>query len=407
MTSYHGDLSHLSALTNLLKALIGMGILSLPYATARVGWLPSILGMLIVAIFSMSGVLLAVMAKERLRSEAKPFEVEGQPVTEKSRLHGPDRGLVCTYDVLIRDVLGIFWQYLFAFALTGGQYATGIVYVKVIAASLGTYWPESILTTYLLIGLTVCLLCMIEKLKGVTYLSVAALGTYAFIVAGLVMSFGQRDSEGTLGATAYMFSPRARDYGEWFGMTCFAFGAFPVAILVYDDMREPKGFFKVTWLSYGITWLFYTAFSLLGYFAFGEKVNQVIYFDFSAASIWRHASLVSIVVILAFSYVLQMMPVFTFAQTFCQRPESPFRALHYSVIRFAINALGVIIAWLMPSVVSIIDTFGAITGVLSGMILPAMLFMKVSSREDWLMHVLCMLLIAFGAVGTVRAVTSH
>jgi hypothetical protein len=238
--------------------------------------------MLMVAGFSMSGVLLAVMAKERLRAEVKPFQVEEQPVTEKSPLHGPDHGLVCTYDVLIRDVLGVFSQHLFALSLIGGQFATGIVYVKVIAESLGIYWRESFLATYLPIALVVGLLCMVEKLKGVTYLSMAALGTYAFIFAGLCTSFVQKDSEGTLGATTYMLSPRDRDYGEWFGMTSFAFGAFPVAILVYDDMREPKGFFKITWLSYGITWLFYTAFALLGYFSFGEGVSQVIYFDFPA-----------------------------------------------------------------------------------------------------------------------------
>merc|ERR1719433_702008 len=216
------------------------------------------------------------------------------------------------------------------------------------------------------------------------------------------MSFVQKERESTLGATSYMLSPLDRDYGEWFGMTSFAFGSFPIAILVYDNMREPQGFFKVTWLSYGITWLFYPSFALLGYFSFGEGVSQVIYFDFTAASVWRHLSLVSIVVILAFSYVLQMMPVFAFAQTHCQRPGSPFRALHYSVVRFAITALGVLIAWLMPDVISIIDTFGAVTGVISGMIFPAVLFLKVNTRKGFLMLAWPVLLIAFGVVGTVR-----
>merc|ERR1719433_986273 len=204
------------------------------------------------------------------------------------------------------------------------------------------------------------------------------------------MSFVQKERESTLGATSYMLSPLDRDYGEWFGMTSFAFGSFPIAILVYDNMREPQGFFKVTWLSYGITWLFYTSFALLGYFSFGEGVSQVIYFDFPAASHWRHVSLVSIVVILAF------------AQMHCQRPTSPFRVLHYSVIRFALVALGVFIAWLMPNVISIIDTFGAVTGVISGMIFPAVLFLKVNTRKGFLMLAWPVLLIAFGVVGTVR-----
>jgi len=406
MTASVGNLSQPSALTNILKALIGMGIISLPYATARVGLLPSVLGMLVVAGLSMSGIMFAVMAKERLRADAKWSEIEKQAVTEKSPVVGSDHGLVCTYDLLIRNVLGNFSQQLFAFCYLGGQFATGIVYIKIIAGSLGMYWHETLLTTYFPVALALGLLCMVEKLKEVTYLSAAALCAYAVVFAGLFASLVQKSSEGTAGVTTYMFLPPDRDWGEWFGVTSFAFGAFPIAMFVYDDMREPGAFFKVTWLSFGITWCIYTAFAMLGYFCFGEKVNQVIYTDFDAASIWRHVSLVTIVVILAFSFVLQMLPVFEFVQVLCQRPESPFRALHFVVMRFAITALGVLIAWLMPSVVSIINTFGAITGVTTSMIFPAVLFMKVSSHEDLTKRALSVLLIIFGVVGTVRAVTS-
>jgi amino acid permease len=426
-----GDLSEAGAVINILKGLIGMGILSLPYATMRVGWLPSILGMVAIAGLLLSGIFMVVLAKARLANKAlghSPFEgtlAEKEPLTasegwavaavsttaeedgkEDGVGHGsPHGGLVCSFDQTVGELLGGWNQVICALSLVFGQWACGMVYVKVIAESLGTYWPESFVAMYLPIGFVLAGLCLLETLKRVTYLSAAGLGTYVFILIALVVGLVEKTSEGTAGASAYFVAPRSEtSYGTWFGCTAFAFGGLPIAILVYDDMREPQRFIRATWVGYTLTWLMYTAFAMLGYFSYGKDVEQVIYMNFGQDSFWRHASLVSIVTILAFTFVLQQMPTFAFAHSLCQRAGWPFQGLHYSVVRFVIVWSCVIVAWLMPSAVAVIDTFGAITTILSGMIYPAVLFWKVSRPDEYFMRMLCVLLVALGVFGTGRAV---
>lgn len=423
-----GDLSESGAVINILKGLIGMGILSLPYATMRVGWLPSVLGMVAIAGLLLSGIFMAVMAKARIANhkaaghtayegtlaEKEPLtasegwaaataEEDGKDGAGHGSPHGG--GLVCSFDQTVGEVLGFWNQAICALSLVFGQWACGMVYVKVMAESLGTYWPESFVATYLPICFVLAGLCLLETLKRVTYLSAAGLGTYVFILVALVVSVVEKINEGSAGASAYMVAPKSEtSYGTWFGCTTFAFGGLPIAVLVYDDMREPQSFMKASWLAYTLTWLIYTSFALLGYFSYGKDVEQVVYMNFGKDSFWRHASLVSIVTILAFTFVLQQMPTFSFVQALCQRPGSPFQGLHYSVVRFVIVASCVFVAWLMPSAVAVIDTFGAITSVASGMIYPAVLFWKVSRPDEYFMRTLCVLLVALGTFGTVRAV---
>eukprot|EP00416_Gambierdiscus_australes_P011031 CAMPEP_0171129524 /NCGR_PEP_ID=MMETSP0766_2-20121228/119125_1 /TAXON_ID=439317 /ORGANISM="Gambierdiscus australes, Strain CAWD 149" /LENGTH=48 /DNA_ID= /DNA_START= /DNA_END= /DNA_ORIENTATION= len=47
-----GDLSNWGAGANILKGLIGLGVLTLPYVTKLVGWLPSLVGMALIALLS-------------------------------------------------------------------------------------------------------------------------------------------------------------------------------------------------------------------------------------------------------------------------------------------------------------------------------------------------------------------
>jgi amino acid permease len=413
------ELSNSGAVINIMKACIGMGILSLPYATSRVGWLPSVFGMIVVAGLTMAGIMMAIIAQKRVNkieddaedislAERAPLTASGgwaaanaQDAEEAGKeVEDLRQGMVCTFDRVVGDVLGTPAQTLCALSLVLGQLTTGIAYIKVIANSLGTYWEESFLSTYLPIFFVLSALCMVETLKRLTWLSMVALSVYGLIFAALISTAVHGASDGTLAASAYAFAPRAQiNYGAWFGVSAFAFGGLPIAVLVYDDMREPRSFFKVNLTAFSLTWLIYASFAVLGYICFGGDVRHVVYFNFERGSTWRIASMWCMIVILAFTFVLQLMPVFAFCQgLLCCRD------LHWAAVRVQVVAFAIIVAWLMPSILSIIGTFGAVTSVLAGMIFPAMTFLMVSHSGEFAMRGVAVLVLAAGVLGTWRAV---
>merc|ERR1712107_227823 len=148
----------------------------------------------------------------------------------------------------------------------------------------------------------------------------------------------------------------------WFGITSFAFGAFNIAIVVYDDMEEPWHFFKVTAWSYFLCWIFYSAVALLGYMHYGSETKEVIYFNFPEGSISREISLVSICVVLMLTYVLQMMPIYNCVQLLSND------VLHYSVIRGTLVALTTYVSYVLPSISICLEIVGALSAAITSFI---------------------------------------
>lgn len=398
-----GDLSNFGAGVNLLKFMIGLGIISLPYATAQVGWIPSLYGLAVVAFITAAGLFLGVMSRERL--DHPEFE-ENRPLVKDA----PDRwqdvptfGLG-SFDQIVGFTLGWKSQYLYALCIAIGQFATGVVYVDVITDTNDFHLR---ICGLLGVGVALSILSLIPTLRGVAMLSGLGLLIYIFLFVVLIgeLTHGPEPS-------AVMINHNHANFGKWFGISSFAFGVFPIAFVIYDDMRDRASFYKVTGWTVTACWAIYAAFAIIGYMCYGSDTEILIFENFPAGSLIRNGSYAALTAILIFSYVIQMMPLYNWAAQTCSAWKSighfatSYPVIFTALTRWPLVWLTVAVAFVVPNVAKVIDTAGAMTAVLSGFVFPAVVYMVLSSSHEWKERLLCLLVIVVGTFGGIASVIS-
>lgn len=408
-----GNLSDLGAIVNMCKFCIGLGIISLPHVTSKVGWLTSVVGLAGIGALTLMGICFGAMVRSKLDDAQKPdvLDEETTPLVgdlkAKHWTDFPDYGMGC-FDRIVGQVFGQFAQWLCVFCLAGGQFMTAVVYIFVIMSNVEEFFHGhgSIkLQVALVLSFVLCCLSMIPTLRGIAVLSALGLSIYLFLYAGFITELGNKAWDGHLPADIEMVKPDMQ-FGAWFGVSCFAFCGFPIAMAIYDEMAAPRNFYKVMSCSFGLVWAAYATFAVLGYACYGAKADYLVYMNFPEGSAFREGSSVSLALVLTFSYAVQMMPVFNCAAAQCHRVKL-FEGCSLAYVRLPLVCLTVFVSCVMPNMRVLLNTLGAICGVLIGFIIPAATYWKVSSSSEWKERFVCFLLIALGVAGTVTSFTSH
>lgn len=417
-----GDLSNFGAGVNMLKGLIGLGVLTLPWATKQIGWLPSIIGMGLIAYMSVSGIFFAVKARRRLDKNLVKRGPDFTTVDEEAvclfeRPMGEfgsadvSRGSASStysrfprsrftigsssFEAVVGYAFGDVGVFLCGGSVLFCQIGTAVAYVGVITTSLESYFPgvDVRVRLFSILGALLTFLSAAPDLRRIAVLSAAGLVAYVGIFLALVYEalHAQRNE------LAAIVKHEDRNLGAWFGITTFAFGQFSLAVVIYDDMRDKDSFFRVTSWSVGLCWAFYTSFALAGYYCFGDSTEEIIYMNFVPGSASRDGALISVCVVLMLSYGLQMYPVYTCAQRLVDG------TLHYTVTRACLIAFTIIVAYLVPNVVTMIETVGAVAGCLVGFILPPLAYFVLSPKLEPWESVMGVLLISLGSAGSLKA----
>lgn len=406
---------------NMLKFMIGLGIISLPEATAHIGWLPSLIGLAVVALVTVWGIFFAVESRVKLekmekeqRDERDARAVsEGAPLVNSGRGSWqdlPDSG--CGFfDQVVGKVFGPFAQLIFALCIAMGQFTTLVIYVIVIVQNIQSYFPPHYADTMILVGVITMLsiFCMIPTLQGISVLSAMGLSIYAFLFTGLLIDICGKVHSGTIPASAVMIKPLDRSSGQWFGVSCFAFAGFPIAAVIYEEMIDRSRFKDVVSGVFITCWAVYSAFAMLGYLCYGADTQTLVYFNFEPGSLFRNGSSGALACILSFSFVVQAMPVFNCTAKLWERSGLAetlgIKGTPMLLIRWTVLALTIVVAFLIPDVKVIMDTFGVVSGVLSGFVFPAMTYMVLSSRDEYLARFRCCLVMVIGVVGAFYSCT--
>mmetsp|Transcript_35877 Transcript_35877/g.65832 ORF Transcript_35877/g.65832 Transcript_35877/m.65832 type:complete len:427 (+) Transcript_35877:116-1396(+) len=397
LVSTPGDLSDVRAGVNMLKGLVGFGILALPWASAQVGLLPSCVGMALIAFGTLSGILLSAIAKDRLDGSGSELEmlVQEGKLADPSAADAWGSGLGF-FDKLVGQVLGFGAQVVCIAGILMLQFGTGVAYISTVSENLQTLLHVSPERAAVAVGITYAVLSLFDRLRRITYLSLAALLVYAIIFGALVVE-GTRNFD-NLKPPVNLVKLNKPQYGAWFGVCAFAFGGFPIANVIRNDMQHKEDFPRVMMVSFAVCWIVYAAFATLGYVLYGEAVQEIIYMNFPEGSVASTASLVSVSVILSFSFVLQMTPIYMFMRPF-------FSSLHYAIINGMIVFLATGTAYLIPDVIFIISTMGAVGGEVCGFVLPALVYLKLSSHHEVGLRCLAICVLLMGFVGAGMAVT--
>lgn len=418
-STHTADLNSFSAALNMLKFIIGMGIISLPEATKHVGSVPSVIGLGIVAFVTVWGIFFAVQSRDKLAGmdsqDASDTRIralsEGDSLRSRRSWRDQADSGGGFFDRIVGKVFGPYGQVLFAASVALCQFTTLVIYVDVILQNLQSYFPVHSHDTSILIGVIVVLgaFSLIPTFQGIAVLSALGLSTYAFLFVGLLIELIHRMQLGTLPQSAVLIKPLDSNAGQWFGNSCFAFGAFPIAMMIYDKMNDREAFYNVIKSVFSIVWLVYSAFALLGYYCFGDATHTLVYFNFAPDSIFRSGSAAVLACILCFSFLIQAMPVFDYtaqawehsglAEQFGMKGGLPLPVLRWTVL-----ALTIVVAHLVPSVKVMMNTLGAVSGVVSGFIFPALTYLVLSDRDEWLSRCRCCIVVVIGVLGAFYSV---
>eukprot|EP00448_Togula_jolla_P042152 CAMPEP_0170569200 /NCGR_PEP_ID=MMETSP0224-20130122/404_1 /TAXON_ID=285029 /ORGANISM="Togula jolla, Strain CCCM 725" /LENGTH=395 /DNA_ID=CAMNT_0010891303 /DNA_START=84 /DNA_END=1268 /DNA_ORIENTATION=- len=380
-------LSNFNSTCTILKGLIGVGVLTLPYATKQVGWLVSVVGLGFVAWLQVIGLEFAVKGKAILDGLV-PSEVQNlESDSDKEGKEHPFNDM-SFYDEVVRRAYGWVGQRLCEAFIVIGQFGTAVAYVNVITETICTYQGESI-RPFVLMALAALLtgLSSIRSLKGISVLSKTGLLIYLFVFGSLLWSSARAYQHGTWMDSA-TWAKSDPNIGLWFGASCFALGVFGVAIVVHDDMAEPADFLKVVRWSFFYCWAFYASFAFLGYMCFGDQLKEVVYLNFPD-SIARGGSAIAVCAVLIVTYIVQLLPVYTLAEHLVPA------TLHYAIPRTLIVFLTVLCAFELPSVTFIIQSVGATTGVLSCTVFPALVYLKLHPNPSVMDYISAGLLLVF------------
>lgn len=62
-------------------------------------------------------------------------------------------------------------------------------------------------------------------------------------------------------------------------------------------------------------------------------------------------------------------------------------------------ALTIVVAYLVPSIKVLMGTLGALSGVIAGFIFPATVYLRLSTRDEWLPRCRCLFVLVIGVMG--------
>ena len=278
------------AFANLLKTMIGSGVLTLPYVTAQVGIPVSIIGLALIAYLTQCGIRLLIMCA------AAELERDAYADLEPLSSVTSDTGLCCqsrrknaptarrSSAQVSEDHGGSTWTLVSGAAFgTPGRVATVVSLVTAQAGVCASYFDFIVAvvvkhaqvegsTALLAIWLGLSLLCLVRPLRSVSWLSTAGLITYIYVL-GLLAYFGLTDAPRREPLTWF----RPQGLGAWFGPSLFAFEGMGTALSIYASMgsADPSAFFQVITAAYVGGFAVYCFSAVFGYAVWGGHVTQV------------------------------------------------------------------------------------------------------------------------------------
>ncbi|CAG9816184.1 unnamed protein product [Phaedon cochleariae] len=262
---------------NLLKGVLGTGILAMPEGFKYAGMINGIVCTMLIGIFSTYCFHVLVRSQYVLCKKNK-IGLLPYPHSMKAAL-----------------AIGPKWMRRFSkyaggitnFFLIAYQIGTLCVYVIFVGVNIKTVFDQYIerkilLTFYILMSLPLCLMLMCVKnfkmfakvsLFGnvVALLTIGVIGYYVFQD---LPSFGNRPAFGNWA-----------DFPLYFGTSLFAIQSVPVVVSVENNMATPANFlerFGSLNIGFGIVTVLYTIVAMMGYWKYGEDIKSSITLNFPA-----------------------------------------------------------------------------------------------------------------------------
>jgi len=246
-----GTSNLIASIFNMIKAIMGAGILSIPFAFARVGWTFAIILMIIVCLLSMTTVYMLIICSD----QTKCFSYIGLPKIlfgEKS-----------------------FFHYITFLSVFGYVFCGCVIYSIVTMNLIGLFSIQYKFFIYCFLNIfilfPVCIFARdMSKLKYTSFFGIFGI---FFMLVICVIEYVKINIYHYHKYTLHIDSIRTEeDFFLIFPIFIFAFDSQFGILDLYGDLknRSNEKMKKVIFISFFICFFIYLIFGMFGYFTFGE-----------------------------------------------------------------------------------------------------------------------------------------
>ncbi|XP_078448437.1 amino acid transporter AVT3B-like [Wolffia australiana] len=368
---HDGSGAHLSSqpktFANIFIAIVGSGVLGLPYTFKRTGWAAGVAMIAVVAFLTYYSMMLLVRTRRKLEkdrgySKIASFGDLGLAVSGQV-------GRLAVDAMIVLSQAGFCVSYLIFIANTlshifNGNSARGLLGSGLPSLSLKSIWIWGIFPFQL--GLNA-----VRTLTRLAPLSIFAdavqIGAMGVVMTDDVTSFLRR-------------APAAEAFRGWsavfygIGVAVFAFEGIGMALPLESETADKAKFGRTLGGSLCFISIMYASFGLLGYLAFGEDTMDIITNNLGKGFVSELVQ-ICLCVNLFFSFPLMMNPVH-------EVMERSFAGKSFSLwLRWAMVLAVTLVALLVPNFADFLSLVGSAVCCVLGFVLPAWFHLRVFKNE--------------------------
>ncbi|CAJ0934940.1 unnamed protein product, partial [Mesorhabditis belari] len=382
--AHQGEINYLQTLVSLIKAMVGAGVLSLPYAFKQAGlWmgfsLMSLFGF--ISYFTFRKIVLCAhyLAKEH-NFESLDYGWMAEKAFEKSlpplrRFATPMRYAINTC--------------IFGFQL--GVCSSYVVFIKEHAKELVDYKsPSNSISPALYYVIEFGFVTLLVLVRSIRVISFVALAGNVFVSTALLAITQELvRSEHHVGSL-----PAVQGIGGMVlaaGAILYSFEGQAIILPLTNKMKKPKqmmGVFGVLSIGVGVVTFIYVGVGFLGYITYGDDTAASIGLNLPNYGIWFYVKLLLVLVVYT-SYLIQQFVIVDMAWPFIKekienRNFFPrLLVLWEFLFKIFLNFISFLLAIVVPKLDDIIPLVGVTAGMLLALVIPSICH-TVTFLPKWL-----------------------
>ncbi|XP_037035316.1 proton-coupled amino acid transporter-like protein CG1139 [Bradysia coprophila] len=391
--------SNYQTLIHLLKGTLGTGIMAMPYAFSKAGYVSGLMSTVFLTLMT-TNCFLMLTNNQYILCKRHRRPTLSYPMLMKMSLEEGPSFLRCLSKIAIPFVDGF---------LIGNQCGICCVYVvftaenigEILNEACGVYWNVKIYVAILLLPLM--LLMCVRNLKHLTPFSLIS-NCITFV--GVAMLFYYFFEDGIAGPSERKAINSIENFPLYFGTILFAINSFALVIAVENNMKTPKSFNMIMSIAMGAICVLYAAFGFVGYLRYGESCKGSVTLNPDQTETLAKCIRGIFALAIFISYGLQgYVPVSIVWGTYLSKVwDNPDNKIYYEFavrISFVLITCGVAAA--IPFIGLFINLIGAFSISMLGIICPALMEICVLYKDKLSNLILAkdILLIAIGVVGLV------
>lgn len=290
---------NVGAFVTLVKAFVGIGILTIPYSFKMGGYIGGPVGM----------VLLSLMAEKCMQNVLA--------VAKAVKLHGPpeERNAPLSFGGLGLKVCGLWAKRLVDGSLIATQFGFCIAYLIFISENVSsvicTDTHETMCPTkYTVAFFTCCILCPFSFLRSMKTLVIPTLLANVALFGGIAWGYSSAVHHGFPKEGSTIEAWPLSTYPIFFGMGVFSFEGVGMLLPIHHVMQEPDELPRLLRTAMIFLTFLFVSFGCVCLLAYGDETDAMITANFRASKITSFVRLFYALGVL-FTYPIMMFPVFT------------------------------------------------------------------------------------------------